>query len=130
MSMQVGDIVDAPYNGRARVRWVVRGFTADRYGIDCAQMIRSYGSGYSHYTKPLDILTPVLRPVFKSGEAVVVGGMKAVFMSRDGDKARVMLAPQRWVIADNEIMDIRPAVAAFSYVTLVLENRWKEPEGD
>ncbi|TGR83608.1 hypothetical protein EN866_33830 [Mesorhizobium sp. M2D.F.Ca.ET.223.01.1.1] len=126
---QLGDIVEAPFNGRARVRWVVSGFT-DRAGINCAQLIRSYGSGFSRYTKNVDGLTFVERPVFTPGQPVTVDGVKAVFMSRDGTRARIMLRPQHWVIGDNELMDVGPAVAALSFATLVLENRWKEHEGD
>lgn len=123
MAVLLGDIVDARV-GRWE-RWVVSGFD-QRDGIDRVKIIRRYGSVYQHNTKDVDDLVPVERPVFTPGEAVLVDGMKAVFMSRDGIRARAMLAPQRWAIADNEIMDVGPAVAAINYVTLVLENRWTE----
>ncbi|MBZ9817281.1 hypothetical protein [Mesorhizobium sp. CA7] len=125
MAVQIGDIVDTSSNGKLE-RWVVDGFT-DQHRVT---IVRRYGSVFSHYTKDADKLAFVQRPIFQPGDPVVLDGNKAVFMSRDGNKARIMLAPQRWVIADYEIMDVQPAVAVLSYATLVLENGWKEPEGD
>lgn len=120
MAFQIGDIVKTSLGfGGNSYLWVVNGF----HDSD-AQLVRTYGTGYSRYTKDVDRLIPIERPVFQSGDRVAIDGINGVFMSRERDSgfARIMLAPQRWAVGAHEIMEVGPAVARVSYVTLILQN--------
>ncbi|MER9847096.1 hypothetical protein NKJ55_06990 [Mesorhizobium sp. M0106] len=124
MTVAVGDIVALSVAGSGQLRWVVSGFLSNPSGRREAKLVRKnmYGT-YSSYQRNTEGLIPIETPVFNSGDKVWVDGNRGEYMSRDGDIARVMLAPRRRQFTGVGFIEIRPAVATVSYHLLVVENR-------
>ncbi|TPK69899.1 hypothetical protein [Mesorhizobium sp. B2-4-17] len=108
------------------LRYVVDRIVPKQNGGQDAKLIRrtKWGSFSSIESNP-SRLTRLETPSFESGEKVTVDGIKGTYLSRerDGNIARVMLAPRRRQFTAVGFFEIGPAVARVSFALLVIENR-------
>ncbi|AZO00345.1 hypothetical protein EJ066_26250 [Mesorhizobium sp. M9A.F.Ca.ET.002.03.1.2] len=121
---QVGDIVHVSAAAGPWCKWVVAGFVVSPQGRN-AKLLRKTSFGtYSSSQKRVEGLALIERPVFKSGDKVVVDGNRGEFMcfEKGGDVVRIMLAPRRRHFTGVGFIDIAPAVVRTNYWMLVIEN--------
>ncbi|MDX8537849.1 hypothetical protein RFM23_09465 [Mesorhizobium abyssinicae] len=121
MTIEIGDIVNVAI-GPMWNSYAVSGFSGDPQRVT---LVRKNSSGtYSTIHSDPNRVRHVARPVFKSGDKVLIDGCKAEFMSfeKGGEVARVMLAPRRRQFTGVGFIDIGPAVVRLNYWMLVIEN--------